>query len=188
MITLHTMSARGPMSGGLGLTLRYGYHATPFGDCLLAVTDRGVCHLAFHDPGKAGAALETLRTIWPQAVLEEDMDGTTSSCAGFFSTHSRTEPIHLLAKGTPFQLNVWQALLRIPEGCVTTYGAIASDLGAPQAYRAVGSALGRNTIAYLIPCHRVIPKTGTSHSYRWGAERKQAILAWETARVQAHDV
>ncbi len=175
--------------GGTGLTIHYGTAATPFGLCLLATTIRGVCSLSFlNDTTDGDAALKELRAKWPSATLVHDETATRLQADTIFhqapSTRNPEKAIPLLLAGTNFQLQVWRALLRIPSGAVTTYEAVAHSIGQPKAARAVGSAVGKNTLAYLIPCHRVIKKTGVFGEYRWGATRKQALLGWETARTE----
>ncbi len=172
-------------SGGLGLRIAYAVHQSPFGQCLLAVTERGVCGLSFLDEG-ADAAIADLRVRWPAAQLVEDAQATAPVLDQIFPGVGLVEPkpIALLLKGTNFQLKVWQALLHVPPGGVTTYEGVATQIHQPTAARAVGSAVGSNAIAYLIPCHRVIRKTGLVKEYRWGATRKKAILAWEAAQAE----
>jgi AraC family transcriptional regulator of adaptative response/methylated-DNA-[protein]-cysteine methyltransferase len=171
-------------SRGAGLTIRYGLHATPFGECLIGLTDRGICHLGFVQDSE-GDAVDNLVSEWQQAEMIEDYDATAPLVVPIFDLSRRTgEPLHLHLRGTNFQIKVWEALLRIPTGSVTTYGRIASEIGHPAAMRAVGSAVGHNPIAVLIPCHRVIRKLGEFGNYRYGEVRKKALLAHEFAAVQ----
>ena len=183
-------------AGGKGLTVRYGVHPTPFGDCLLAATERGVCDLRFLDDnktvggagGEAEAEIGALAERWPAADLREDGTATQLLAARIFERDqapsvSPPAPLPLLLAGTNFQIKVWEALLRIPPGRVCTYEDIARDLGQPTAARAVGGAVGANSIAYLIPCHRVIRKSGVIQEYRWGSTRKKAMLGWEAAQM-----
>lgn len=170
-------------SGGAGLTIRWGLAATPFGPALLAQSERGLMRLAFLEDTDAAiaAAWQELRQEWPSARLKQE-DATASALARrIFSSYWRPEPVHLFVKGTGFQLQVWQALLRVPEGRLITYGALAQRMGRPSAGRAVGGAVGANPIALLIPCHRVIRAGGGLGEYRWGAARKQALVAAELA-------
>jgi AraC family transcriptional regulator of adaptative response/methylated-DNA-[protein]-cysteine methyltransferase len=170
--------------GGLGLTIDYGMHDTPFGDCLIAVTDRGVCALGFL--GAESDAVDDLRDRWPNATLRESPAATEPYAAAIFGdedARAGAPPLRLHVRGTNFQLKVWEALLRIPAGRVSTYEEIAEAIGSPTATRAVGAAVGANPVAYLIPCHRVIRKTGAFGEYRWGAARKRAMLGWEAART-----
>lgn len=166
---------------GAGLTIHYGFHASPFGTCLLAVTERGVCSLAF--PTDRRKALEDLKAKWAGASFAEDPARTAPLLNRAFprSRRNGTHTLTLFVRGTNFQLKVWQALLKIPAGSVVSYEDVAAHLGKPRAARAVGSAVGSNPIAFLIPCHRVIRKMGVVGDYAWGAARKRAILAWEAA-------
>jgi AraC family transcriptional regulator of adaptative response/methylated-DNA-[protein]-cysteine methyltransferase len=170
---------------GDGLTIAYGFHGTPFGEALLALTERGICGLSFVQPGKRDEALEELKGNWPRAHLYEDPAATQPLIDQIFtpdSSQKERRPLHLYLKGTNFQVRVWQALLRIPPGAVVSYDTVAALIGQPSATRAVGGATGRNPIAYLIPCHRVIRKVGAVDNYRWGSTRKKAILAWEASQ------
>jgi AraC family transcriptional regulator of adaptative response/methylated-DNA-[protein]-cysteine methyltransferase len=169
-------------AAGEGLTIRYGIHPTPFGDCLIAVTELGVSSMAFVET-TSQAAIAELERRWRRATLKRDQGATGAIVGRIFGTAlDDTRPLGLALRGTNFQLRVWEALLRIPPGAVTSYDAVASSIGAPGASRAVGTAIGQNPVAYLIPCHRVIRKTGAFGSYRWGSPRKHAILGWEAAR------
>lgn len=171
---------------GAGLVIEYGYHQSPFGECLLATTERGICGLWFTDTLGRKATLAELSKKWPGARLIENETATTPIAQRVFAANADTndsksqkQPINLLIRGTNFQLQVWEALLRIPAGSVCTYGDIAQIIDRPKAVRAVGSAIGKNGIAWLIPCHRVINKNGASDNYRWGKLRKKAILLRE---------
>ena len=172
---------------GAGLSLRWGIHPSPFGPCLLAVTDRGLCHLAFADSEAAAQQqLPQLSTEWPRADCRRDQAETAHWLARIFPTGIRggaREPLPLLLRGSPFQLRVWEALLKIPPGEVLSYQTLAARCGNPQASRAVASALTRNRIGYLIPCHRVIRASGDFGGYRWGVTRKRALIAWEAAQT-----
>ncbi len=176
---------------GEGLRAAYGFHRTPFGECLLAVTERGICGLSFVGAAGRPAALAELRERLPRAALHEDAPRTRPPVERIFGGAAAVEggaedgaapPLHLLLHGTNFQVKVWEALLRIPAGGTATYQDVAAQIGRPGAARAVGQAAGHNPIAYLIPCHRVIRKLGVPGGYKWGAERKQLLLAWEAAR------
>jgi AraC family transcriptional regulator of adaptative response/methylated-DNA-[protein]-cysteine methyltransferase len=181
--------------GGQGLEIRYGFHPSPFGECLLASTPRGICALRFVEgvgPGRRAYELKALAREWPKARWIRDPDRTGALAGRAFAGLGPLErsgpggdPVRLHLRGTNFQVKVWEALLAVPEGSVTTYSALARAIGCPGAARSVGSAAGRNPIALLIPCHRVLRSVGDITGYRWGAPRKQAILAWEAAR--AHD-
>lgn len=168
---------------GAGLKIEYGYHATPFGECLLAKTDRGICGLWFTDTLGREATLVELERKWPDAELIKNESATGPLVQRVFAAgsdkSSTNEPLNLLIRGTNFQLQVWEALLRIPAGSVCTYGDVAKMIDRPKSARAVGSAIGKNGIAWLIPCHRVINKNGATENYRWGKLRKKAILLRE---------
>jgi AraC family transcriptional regulator of adaptative response/methylated-DNA-[protein]-cysteine methyltransferase len=167
--------------GGLGVRVQYGFHPTPFGDCLIALTSRGICHLAFVEPVTREEALARLAHDWPLAELAPNQTATRESAAKAFPPPgSQALPsLALHVKGTNFQLKVWRALLEIPVGEVTTYGAIATQLGDAKASRAVGTAVGANPVSYLIPCHRVIRASGEMGGYAWGVERKKVMLRRE---------
>jgi AraC family transcriptional regulator, regulatory protein of adaptative response / methylated-DNA-[protein]-cysteine methyltransferase len=168
---------------GESVTIEYGFHPTPFGECLLARTGRGICALRFLSAPSRQAALRGLRAEWPAAKFVENAGETGEICRRVFSGAAKdpTKPFHLHLRGTNFQLKVWQALLTIPSGRLANYGDLAAKIGSPRASRAVGSAVGRNPVAYLIPCHRVIRSLGVIGDYRWGRERKQAMIGRETA-------
>jgi AraC family transcriptional regulator, regulatory protein of adaptative response / methylated-DNA-[protein]-cysteine methyltransferase len=167
-------------SHGAGLTIRYGIHPTPFGKCLIATTERGICHLSFVQTSEANA-IDGLVSDWKQAKMIEDYKSTISLIEPIFDLryNHRGKPLNVHLRGTNFQLKVWEALLQIPAGEVTTYAGIASRIGNPGATRAVGTAVGHNPIAVLIPCHRVIRKMGDFGNYRYGALRKKALLVRE---------
>ncbi len=168
---------------GAGLEIRFAFHHTPFGESLVATTDRGLCALMFVNRDGHQNALETLRRNWPQAKLTEDPGATFAPIHRVFAHgggHQR--PLYLLVKGTNFQINVWEALLRIPPGQLVSYQAVARRLGAPQASRAVASAVARNPLHFLIPCHRVIRSIGDFGGYQGGSARKMALHGWEAAR------
>lgn len=163
---------------GAGLTIRYGIHPTPFGKCLIATTERGICHLGFVEGGE-GTSIDHLADHWKQAVMIEDYQATAPLVTRIFSSGMPDTPLKLHLRGTNFQIKVWEALLNIPAGAVTTYEHIAAQIGRPKAVRAVGTAVGDNPIAYLIPCHRVIRKSGEFGNYMYGSARKKAILVKE---------
>ncbi|PNU19699.1 6-O-methylguanine DNA methyltransferase [Geothermobacter hydrogeniphilus] len=172
-------------SFGRDLQLFYGFHSTPFGDCLLAASTRGICALSFVEDGRR-QAIEELRSEWRQSELAEDTERTGLLVDRIFAAPDREqdEPLRLLLKGTNFQLKVWEALLKIPEGRVVSYGTLARAVGHRGAHRAVGTAVGHNPIACLIPCHRVLRSSGGIGGYRWGTTRKRAMLAREAALTQ----
>ncbi len=172
-------------SHGAGLTIRYGLHPTPFGQCLIAATERGICHLSFIQASEGGA-IDNLVADWKQAKITEDYISTAPLIARIFATpeidsafDKEYQRISLHLRGTNFQIKVWEALLDIPTGSVTTYEHIAAQIGNPNAVRAVGTAVGHNPIAVLVPCHRVIRKSGEFGNYRYGSARKLALLARE---------
>ncbi len=169
-------------SRGDGLTICYGIHPTPFGQTLLAVTERGICGLSFVPGGSEKQAVAELARAWPQAALVADNAGTEPTLARIFSPSEQNRPLPLYLKGTNFQIQVWTALLRVPSGALVSYGTLAKMAGQSKAARAVGTAVGHNPIAYLIPCHRVIRQAGEFGDYHWGSARKKAIIGWEAAR------
>lgn len=164
---------------GAHLTIDYGVAGTPFGPALIGATPRGVCHLRFIDRS-APAALAELHREWPRAAFVRNDTRAAALATAIFVRRERR--LHLMLKGTNFQIKVWEALLRVPEGALTSYRNLARSLGMPRAARAVASAIARNPVAYLIPCHRVIRETGALAGYRWGPERKAALLVWEAAQ------
>jgi AraC family transcriptional regulator of adaptative response/methylated-DNA-[protein]-cysteine methyltransferase len=171
-------------TSGKGLEIGYGIHPTPFGDCFIAVTERGICAMAFVDDSSRDEQLIILAKKWHYANIRPDQDLTETYIRRIFSPASGSlEKLPLLIQGTNFQLKVWEALLNIPNGAVTTYQQIAQSIGNPGAVRAVGTAVGDNPVAYLIPCHRVIRKEGVLGEYRWGSLRKKALIGWEAARL-----
>lgn len=186
-ITLEGVTPGEIQRRGGGLAMRYGFHHSPFGECLVAETDRGVTALTFVPDGRRDHALEELALQWPEAELVRDQAVTGRTLERILAgMHGRVDGdgddrLRLLVRGTNFQVRVWEALLRVPPGCVTSYEQVASWAGSPRAVRAVGNAVGANPIPLLIPCHRVIRKTGAFGNYGGGPLRKRAILAWEAA-------
>ncbi|SMO46205.1 bifunctional transcriptional activator/DNA repair enzyme AdaA [Fodinibius sediminis] len=167
--------------GGKMLHIKYTFTESPFGRILVASTGKGICNLQFTDHAQEGVRL--LEKIWPNADFSNSMDHHIEKVEKLFAHDSEDlDDIKLHIRGTDFQLKVWEALLRIPSGHLTTYSAIAGRVEKPKAARAVGSAIGQNPIAYLIPCHRVIKKVGKVGEYRWGSTRKKAIIGWEAAQ------
>jgi AraC family transcriptional regulator of adaptative response/methylated-DNA-[protein]-cysteine methyltransferase len=150
---------------------------------LIATTSRGICFLGFVELGSRGAALKSLRDTWQEASLQENSATVSSTVESIFSPTASAvkDPLKVLLHGTNFQLKVWEALLRIPKGVITSYSALSDAMGHPRASRAVGNAVGHNPVAYLVPCHRVLRANGKIGGYRWGAPRKRAILAVEAA-------
>ncbi len=171
---------------GAGLSIYYGFHPTPFGECMLALTERGLCGMSFVSRGDRDGTLMDLRRRWNSAELIQDPQQTELILDQvFFGGSQKGEPLTIYLQGTNFQIKVWEALLRIQPGSLTTYERIAAQIGRPTAARAVGLAVGSNPISYLIPCHRVIRKMGVFGGYRWGAARKKAILGWELSGAPA---
>jgi len=168
---------------GEGITIRYGLHPSPFGKCLVAVTERGICHLGFVQTSE-GAAIDDLVADWKNARMVEDHKSTALFVDMIFDQGHHSGPLNIHLRGTNFQLKVWEALLQIPAGTATTYEGLAQRIGQPTASRAVGSAVGHNPIAVLIPCHRVIRKVGEFGNYRYGTLRKKALLARELVSAQ----
>ncbi|MCB0132436.1 MAG: methylated-DNA--[protein]-cysteine S-methyltransferase, partial [Caldilineaceae bacterium] len=175
---------------GAGMQITYGRHTTPFGDALIAVTERGICALSFIDDESEErnwtSTVAELRQRWLAATLHEDPGVTAAYATTIFAQENggRAMPLQLLLKGTNFQIKVWEALLRMPPGMLCTYGDLAARIGQPKAARAVGSAVGANGIAYIIPCHRVIRSSGLIGDYHWGRVRKKAMLGWEAAHLE----
>lgn len=187
--------------GGAGLTMRYGFHPSPFGEALVVTTERGLAGLGWVDekaaPGKAGdvgkpaggreGALEDMRRRWPNARFVPDQAQTAPMAGRIFDPESWSaeQPLRVVLIGTDFEVRVWEGLLSIPMGRATTYGDLASRIGKPGAARAVGAAVGRNPVSFVVPCHRVLGKSGQLTGYHWGLTRKRAILGWEAGRAVA---
>jgi AraC family transcriptional regulator of adaptative response/methylated-DNA-[protein]-cysteine methyltransferase len=183
-VTLEAATPGDIKSGGAAWTLEAGLAPTPFGAALIAVSPRGICHLGFVDDGGEEAGWRDLRASWPRAKVRRDDTRARQLARCIFANaprHASSVPLRALAIGTAFQVRVWRALLRVPPRALVSYGWLAGQVDAPSAARAVGSAVGRNPLAWLIPCHRVIRATGLVRDYRWGATRKRAMVAWETA-------
>lgn len=171
--------------GGAGLIIRWGHFATPFGEALAMATDRGLCGLAFTADCGREAAMADMHSRWPRAGYIEDEAAVAPFVLAAFGARDSTAEMRLHLIGAPFQIKVWEALLRIPSGQVTTYSQIAGAIGHATAMRAVGTAVGRNPISWLIPCHRALRKSGGLGGYHWGLPVKRAMLAWEAARADA---
>lgn len=169
---------------GQGLTISYGMHPSPFGQCLIATTSRGICWFRFIQEGHRPEALEVLHHQWAKAKIKNDATSTSPYLARIFNpVKIYRKPLYLLVKGTNFQMKVWEALIRIPQGGMVSYQQVARQLGMPNGSRAVANAVAANPIQYMIPCHRVIQSLGTFGGYQAGHERKKALLAWEAARA-----
>ncbi|WP_341861028.1 bifunctional helix-turn-helix domain-containing protein/methylated-DNA--[protein]-cysteine S-methyltransferase [Gymnodinialimonas sp. 57CJ19] len=168
-------------SGGKGLTIRWGWFDSPFGPALVMATEKGICGIGFAAETGPEAAMDDLCSRWPNAEYVEDAASLRPMAEAAF--HG-TGDLHLSLIGAPFQIKVWEALLSIPTGHVTTYSEIAGAIGKPRAVRAVGTAVGRNPISWLIPCHRALRKSGGLGGYHWGLPVKRAMLAWEAATTE----
>lgn len=170
---------------GAGLEIAYGYHATPFGECMLAKTDRGICGLSFVQSGGRRPVFADLKNKWTNAKLVEDPQLTRPFVKQIFnpSEEKNSAPLHLILNGTNFQIKVWEALIKIPMGAVVSYESVAAHIGMPKASRAVGNAVGSNPVSFIIPCHRVIRKTAEFGNYGGGVARKMAMLGWEAIQM-----
>ena len=184
-VTHEAMSPGDFKTRGAGITIRYGHHISPFGRALIMATERGLAGLAFADAGGERAAFEDMAARWPNATFVEDMAATQPYAARIFdpARWRADEPLRVVLIGTDFQLRVWEALLRIPMGSARSYSAIAAEIGAPKASRAVGAAVGANPVSFVVPCHRAVGKSGALTGYHWGLTRKRAILGWESGRL-----
>ena len=178
-VTFDAMTPGEYAAEGAGLEIEYGYHETPFGECFIALTKRGICRFEFVGAGERQEARARLQAAWSRSALREDSQTTAQTVKELFRLPRSNKPFHLLLRGTNFQVKIWEALLHIPSGALTTYSAVAARAGKPRAIRAAASAVGDNPIAYLIPCHRVIRKSGSINQYRWGSARKRAMIVWE---------
>ncbi|NVD37263.1 methylated-DNA--[protein]-cysteine S-methyltransferase [Ensifer sp. HO-A22] len=184
-VTHEAMSPGEWKARGAGLTIRYGYHPSPFGTALVMITDRGLAGLAFADGGGEQESFEDMAHRWPNAAYVEDSAATAQYAARIFDPERwcADQPLRIFLIGTDFQIRVWQALLKIPLGRATTYSTIAGDIGQPTASRAVGAAVGANPISFVVPCHRAVGKSGALTGYHWGLTRKRAILGWEAGKA-----
>ncbi|GEO13903.1 methylated-DNA--[protein]-cysteine S-methyltransferase [Microvirga aerophila] len=183
-VTHEAMTPGDYKAGGLGLTMRFGFHPSPFGEAILVATERGLAGLGFVDEGDRESALADMRRRWPRAEYIEDTASTAPLARRIFNpTQWQAEqPLRVVLIGTDFEIRVWQTLLRIPLGRATTYSDIAGHIGKPSACRAVGAAVGKNPVSFVVPCHRVLGRSGALTGYHWGITRKQAILGWEAGR------
>lgn len=181
-VTWEAMSPGDVARGAEGLTIRHGTFDSPFGPVLVMGTGRGICGMAFTAETGEAAAMADLTARWPGARVQEGAGALAPMVAAAFGGGA---PVPLVMIGAPFQIKVWEALLAIPSGHVTTYGEIAAAIGAPRAVRAVGTAVGRNPVSWLIPCHRALRKSGGLGGYHWGLPVKRAMLAWESVRAEA---
>ena len=184
-VTHEAMSPGEWKQKGEGLTIRYGFHASPFGLALVMATERGLSGLAFAESGNEAACFEDMASRWPNARYVADQAATAPYAARIFDPGrwSDEQPLRVVLIGSDFQLRVWQSLLRIPLGKAVTYSDIARDIGQPAASRAVGAAVGRNPISFVVPCHRALGKGGALTGYHWGLTRKRAMLGWEAGQL-----
>jgi AraC family transcriptional regulator of adaptative response/methylated-DNA-[protein]-cysteine methyltransferase len=172
-VTHEAMSPGEWKNGGAGTTLRFGFHPSPFGTAIVIASGRGLAGLAFADPGEEAAALADMKRRWPRATYVEDSAGTSA-------------PLRVVLIGTDFEVRVWETLLKIPMGRAVCYSDIASKIRSPKASRAVGAAVGKNPLSFVVPCHRALGKSGALTGYHWGITRKQAMLGWEAGQVGMH--
>jgi AraC family transcriptional regulator of adaptative response/methylated-DNA-[protein]-cysteine methyltransferase len=181
-VSIEAMTPGEFKNGGEHLQIDYTFANTVFGKIIIAATAKGVCKIDFiEDPS---SAVDELKKIWPQAVIKEKKNEHHKPVIAFFQEDwGNLSKIKLHLKGTPFQLKVWEALLKIPSGSLSTYSSIAGSINTPKAFRAVGTAIGDNPVAYLIPCHRVIKSTGIIGQYHWGSPRKTSMIGWEQSRL-----
>ncbi len=186
-VTHEAMSPGEWKSGGEGLTIRFGFHPSPFGVALIMATERGLAGLALADPGEERAALADMRRRWPKAAYVEDTARAGALARRIFdpSQWRPERPLRVVLIGTDWEVRVWEALLKIPMGRLATYSGIAGKVCTPAAARAVGAAVGKNPICFVVPCHRVIGKSGALTGYHWGLTRKRAMLGWEAGQVAA---
>lgn len=181
-ISIEGMTPAEYKNEGQSLLIQYYRISSPFGIMLIAATQKGICYMAFEED--EAAPIETLKNNFPQATFLEARNQYHTRAEAFFNNREVGDRVPLHIKGTNFQIKVWEALLKIPQGQLTTYGAIAKQIQHPNASRAVGTAIGRNPIAFLIPCHRVIQASGVLGGYRWGPSKKATLIGWENANQE----
>jgi AraC family transcriptional regulator of adaptative response/methylated-DNA-[protein]-cysteine methyltransferase len=186
-VTHEAMSPGEWKTGGEGLTIRFGFHPSPFGSALVMATERGLAGLAFADPGEEPAALADMKRRWPRATYVEDSARTAVVAKRIFdpTQWQESQPLRVVLIGTDWEVRVWEALMQIPMGRLVTYSDIASKIHKPAAARAVGAAVGKNPVSFVVPCHRVVGKSGELTGYHWGITRKRAMLGWEAGQVGA---
>jgi AraC family transcriptional regulator of adaptative response/methylated-DNA-[protein]-cysteine methyltransferase len=186
-VTHEAMSPGEWKTGGEGLTIRFGFHPSPFGSALVMATERGLAGLAFADPGEERAALADMKARWPRAAYVEDSARTAAVAKRIFdqSQWQESQPLRVVLIGTDWEVRVWEALMQIPMGRLVTYSDIAGKVRSPAAARAVGAAVGKNPVSFVVPCHRVVGKSGELTGYHWGITRKRAMLGWEAGQVGA---
>jgi AraC family transcriptional regulator of adaptative response/methylated-DNA-[protein]-cysteine methyltransferase len=186
-VTHEAMSPGEWKTGGAGMELRYGFHPSPFGTAVVIASDRGLAGLAFSDHGGEIPAFEDMARRWPAARFVEDDAGTAALAQRIFDSNTwrAEQPLRVVLIGTDFEVRVWETLLRIPMGRAVSYSDIATRIERPKASRAVGAAVGKNPISFVVPCHRALGKSGALTGYHWGITRKQAMIGWEAGRVGA---
>jgi AraC family transcriptional regulator, regulatory protein of adaptative response / methylated-DNA-[protein]-cysteine methyltransferase len=186
-VTHEAMSPGEWKTGGEGLTIRFGFHPSPFGSALVMATERGLAGLAFADPGEEPAALADMKARWPRAAYVEDSARTAAVAKRIFdpAQWQADKPLRVVLIGTDWEVRVWEALMQIPMGRLVTYSDIAGKVRSPAAARAVGAAVGKNPVSFVVPCHRVVGKSGELTGYHWGITRKRAMLGWEAGQVGA---
>jgi AraC family transcriptional regulator, regulatory protein of adaptative response / methylated-DNA-[protein]-cysteine methyltransferase len=184
-VTHEAMSPGEWKHGGAGMTISYGFHPCQFGTALVMATARGLAGLAFADPGDEPAALADMRSRWPNATYVEDRDGTAALARRIFDQNlwRPDQPLRVVLIGTDFEVRVWETLMKIPMGRAVCYSDIANSIASPKASRAVGAAVGKNPISFVVPCHRALGKSGALTGYHWGITRKQAMIGWEAGQV-----
>lgn len=182
-VTMESVTPAEYRSGGMGMEIYYGFHDSPFGTCFIAHNQRGICAVSFVETDRK-SVLSEFAGKWENARLIEHPESSREVAEKMFDLDNPDRKFHLLLRGTPFQIKVWEALLRIPLGKVTSYNSIARTIDHPKATRAVGTAIGNNPISWLIPCHRVIRNEGIIGNYHWGPERKTAMIGWEKSRLE----
>ncbi|MDP1702964.1 MAG: bifunctional helix-turn-helix domain-containing protein/methylated-DNA--[protein]-cysteine S-methyltransferase [Aestuariivirga sp.] len=186
-VTHEGMSPGTYKAHGRGLNIQYGFHDCPFGRALILITSEGLAGLAFADHGKEKSALADMTSRWPEATYVENQQATAAYARRIFESErwQPDQPLRIVFIGSDFEIRVWETLLRIPFGKASTYSDIACHIGKPKAARAVGSAVGKNPISFVVPCHRVLEKSGGLGGYHWGLTRKRAILGWEAGAMAA---
>jgi AraC family transcriptional regulator of adaptative response/methylated-DNA-[protein]-cysteine methyltransferase len=187
-VTHEAMSPGEWKNGGAGMTLRFGFHPSPFGAAIVIASGRGLAGLAFADPGEEQPALADMQRRWPRASYVEDHAGTAALAQRVFDIKMwrPDQPLRVVLIGTDFEVRVWETLLKIPMGRAVCYSDIASRINSPKASRAVGAAVGKNPISFVVPCHRALGKGGALTGYHWGLTRKQAMIGWEAGQVGMH--
>jgi AraC family transcriptional regulator of adaptative response/methylated-DNA-[protein]-cysteine methyltransferase len=187
-VTHEAMSPGEWKNGGAGMTLRYGFHPSPFGTAIVIASDRGLAGLAFADAGNERVSFADMTRRWPHATYVEDHAGTSDLAQRVFDPKlwRPEQPLRVVLIGTDFEVRVWETLLKIPMGRAVCYSDIATKIQNPKASRAVGAAIGRNPVSFVVPCHRALGKGGTLTGYHWGITRKQAMLGWEAGQLTPH--